>query len=783
MEKKRRKTILLVEDDQVTAIAESRMLEKNGYAVITASTGEEAVEIALGSDGIDIILMDIDLGPGIDGTRAGERILLKRNIPILFLSSHTEPGIVEKTEKITSFGYVVKNSGETVLLASIKMAFRLHEAYLLDEIKSSELESKNIKLNATNDELNATNEELEATNEELQATMEQLISTNEELEKLLVEHKNALDRLRENEYFLNRSQKIGKVCSFVLETPEPDVKTHWWRSSPAFDEIAGIDETYPRDALSVLKLIVEPDQMMQYIREQIFEKKGMFDLEYQLRRLSDGEVRWIHGLAEPIINEEGRVIRMIGTGQDITEQKRAIESLMQSEERYRAIFENTATANIIIAEDTTVLLANTNFARVMGYSREEIERRMSWTAFVCDEDIARMKSYHYKRREGDDTVPRYYEFTGKTRTGNNPYFYTSVSMIPGTTESIASLIDITSLKQAENAIRQSEERFRDLVMLLPETVFETDAGGRVQFVNQASFEQFGYSMDDVDRGLNIIEIVTPEDRKIAIANIEKIKRGEMSTLNEYTARRKDGSTFPVLVRTAAVHHNGRIAGLRGFLIDITDRKASERALEKMAEERHSLLKELQHRIKNNLSMIMHIIDLEAGSSKSSEVKAVLEGIKWRINSLAALYGLMFKSEIVNEVELGEYLKQIVGSLADIYQKERGAIRIEEQYSSMNVNTRDATAWGLIVNELLTNALKYAFPGNQAGMIKISLQTNDGETVFSVSDNGPGPSPDFDLKSSAGFGLLMIETLTGQLGGEFTFTRGSENVFSVRIPGR
>jgi len=102
---------------------------------------------------------------------------------------------------------------------------------------------------------------------------------------------------------------------------------------------------------------------------------------------------------------------------------------------------------------------------------------------------------------------------------------------------------------------------------------------------------------------------------------------------------------------------------------------------------------------------------------------------------------------------------------------------------MNVNTRDATAWGLIVNELLTNALKYAFPGNQAGMIKISLQTNDGETVFSVSDNGPGPSPDFDLKSSAGFGLLMIETLTGQLGGEFTFTRGSENVFSVRIPGR
>ncbi len=133
METPLQKTILLVEDDRLVAMLEKKTLEAAGYTVVTVSTGEDAVarlaqDERIDDERIDLVLMDIDLGPGIDGTEAAERILSQHDLPVVFLSSHTEPEVVEKTEGIGSYGYIVKNSGDTVLLASIRMAFRLHEA-------------------------------------------------------------------------------------------------------------------------------------------------------------------------------------------------------------------------------------------------------------------------------------------------------------------------------------------------------------------------------------------------------------------------------------------------------------------------------------------------------------------------------------------------------------------------------------------------------------------------------------------------------------------------------
>lgn len=122
-----RRKILLVEDEAVLALAESSILKKEGYEVSVAHSGEDAIG-RVGGDDFDLILMDIDLGSGMDGTQAAEEILKGREIPVVFLTSHTEPEVVAKTDRITSYGYVVKNSGATVLFASIKMAFRLHEA-------------------------------------------------------------------------------------------------------------------------------------------------------------------------------------------------------------------------------------------------------------------------------------------------------------------------------------------------------------------------------------------------------------------------------------------------------------------------------------------------------------------------------------------------------------------------------------------------------------------------------------------------------------------------------
>ncbi len=166
------KSILLVEDEMIIALMEKRQLEQQGYKVVHAPTGEQAIElIRNGQTKIDLVLMDINLGDGMDGTEAAAEILQILDIPLVFLSSHTEKDIVQKTEEITNYGYVVKNSGITVLDASIKMAFKLFQA------KQS--------IQAQRMDLEAAYEEMQVANEELMDSEQRLIQSEASIRKKL----------------------------------------------------------------------------------------------------------------------------------------------------------------------------------------------------------------------------------------------------------------------------------------------------------------------------------------------------------------------------------------------------------------------------------------------------------------------------------------------------------------------------------------------------------------------------------------------------------------------
>lgn len=147
MKDKEEKKILLVEDEAVLAMFEKMVLENYGYTVLIAHSGEEAVKMAGADLDIALILMDINLGKGIKGTEAAKRILEGRDVPVIFMSSHTEREVVEMTENITSYGYILKNSGGTVIAASINMAFRLFKAKQIEKEKELALLRKNRALN------------------------------------------------------------------------------------------------------------------------------------------------------------------------------------------------------------------------------------------------------------------------------------------------------------------------------------------------------------------------------------------------------------------------------------------------------------------------------------------------------------------------------------------------------------------------------------------------------------------------------------------------------------
>jgi PAS domain S-box-containing protein len=145
-------------------------------------------------------------------------------------------------------------------------------------------------------------------------------------------------------------------------------------------------------------------------------------------------------------------------------------------------------------------------------------------------------------------------------------------------------------QRAQDALRESEERFREMAEMMPQAVFETDITGKLTFANRKAFDNFGYSQQDFDRGVNSLDMLVPEDHQQAGENITKIMGGEEIGLNEYTALRKDGSNFPAMVHSATIVREGKTLGIRGFIIDITDRKKAEEERRRLETQFHQAQK-------------------------------------------------------------------------------------------------------------------------------------------------------------------------------------------------
>jgi two-component sensor histidine kinase len=198
-------------------------------------------------------------------------------------------------------------------------------------------------------------------------------------------------------------------------------------------------------------------------------------------------------------------------------------------------------------------------------------------------------------------------------------------------------------------------------------------------------------------------------------------------------------------------------------------------------EKETLLHELQHRIKNGLAMIAGMVELEIGRAEEKRMIGVLGNLKDRVDSISALYDLFAESGSSGRVDLREYLDAIVSSLSEAYSGGDELVRIERRIEAISIDVKGALAWGLIINELVTNALKYAFPTGEGGLIRVFL-TKSGDCVeLAVSDDGVGLPEGFDPERSGGLGLDIVRMMSAQLGGTLSFDRIGGTAFVVRVP--
>ncbi|KAA0003066.1 MAG: PAS domain S-box protein, partial [Thermoplasmata archaeon] len=267
------------------------------------------------------------------------------------------------------------------------------------------------------------------------------------------------------------------------------------------------------------------------------------------------------------------------------------KDVRESGEKYRAIFEATGTATVIIEEDTTISLANTEFEKLSGYSKKEIEGKKSWTEFVAKEDLERMKKYHHLRRINPNAAPRNYEFQFIDAEGNIKNIFLTVAMIPGTRKSVASLLDITERKKMEEALRESEKRIRSLVENANDAIYIISSEG-FEYVNPAFEELVGYTSKEIcSKDFNFWNIVHHEDMKLIKKREEARKRRkEIPSRYEFRIIAKDGKTKTVEATTVDIGEKGEIK-VMGILRDVTERREAEGELKKAYEEVERALKQ------------------------------------------------------------------------------------------------------------------------------------------------------------------------------------------------
>ncbi|RPI06903.1 MAG: PAS domain S-box protein [Ignavibacteriae bacterium] len=405
----------------------------------------------------------------------------------------------------------------------------------------------------------------------------------------ITERKRAEKTLRENEAKLQEAQRIAGMGHYVL-----DISTGLWTSSKMLDEIFGITKNTVRN-IECWESIIHPEdrnEMSRYLNDDVIRRRNPFNREYRIVRVNDGAVRWLHGLGNLEFGTEGQPLKMFGIIQDVTEKKRAEDTLRENEDRFRRIFEEGPLGMITSGPDFKFMKANTAFCRMTGYEEHELTS-LTFKDITHPEDLVK------------DIEPIQKLFTGELSIYRvvKRYIRKDKAVVWGTSTIsvvrdkhkrflyfIAMIEDITEHKRAEEALRESEEHFRSLAERSPNMIF-INCMGRVVFANKRCEEIMGYTKEEFyTRDFDIFNLTVPEYRDALRENFRRHQSGEEVPPLDYALVTRGGKRIETILSTKLIDYKNEKAIL-GIITDITDRKQTEEILRE-SEERYRRLFEL-----------------------------------------------------------------------------------------------------------------------------------------------------------------------------------------------
>lgn len=319
----------------------------------------------------------------------------------------------------------------------------------------------------------------------------------------------------------------------------------------------------------------------------------------------------------------------------------------------------------------------------------------------------------------------------------------------------------------------------NIMNTMAETLIVVDPEGNIRSANRATFDLLGYGEDELIG--KPFRTISGENQKDAVKELKNLTRQGVANDSERTYLTKDGREIPVRFSASLLKDgNGELKGVVCVAGDFTDHKQAEEQIKQSLREKEVLLQEIHHRVKNNMQVISSLLNLQSEYIKDKQVLGMFKESRNRIRSMTLVYEKLYQSKDLARIDLKEYLEALVNELFRFYRirPQKIALKIEAENVSLGVDY--AVPCGLIINELVSNSLKHAFPQGKRGEIRVSLRsTGEDELKLVVSDNGTGIPQDLDFRDTESLGLHLVRILAGnQLHGEIKLDRAGGTTFSI-----
>ena len=480
----------------------------------------------------------------------------------------------------------------------------------------------------------------------------------------------------------------------------------------------------------------------------------------------------------PIYDDNGKLAQVIGFGMDITARKEIEQRLMESEKLLSGILQTLPVAVFCkdIQNEFRFSLWNKKAEEIFGLTAEQCIGKDDYYFFPKeDADGYRKNDIEASKMLGVLDIPEEVVETEDRKaivhtqkiivrdTKGVPHFLIGVSE------------DITLRKEAEEKIKKSEEKYRSVVENAVDTIITFDKNGTIQFINHTR------SNTTVEKviGTSIYNFIPIESIDEVKQKIEKAFKNKISNTYELPIKHSDGTIVWYSTNFGPVFSGNEVSALTIIIRDITERKQDEEKIKQSLKEKEVLLKEVHHRVKNNLQIIISILNLQYANIKDKKTLELLRDVRSRIKAMSFIHELLYQASDFSNINFSEYLTSITTNLVYSYSPNK-TVDLKLDIDNVSLDLDRAIPCGLIVNELLTNALKYAFYEGKNDELSISLKESDGLITLIISDNGKGFPATIDYKKTESLGMQLVITLVEQLSGTISLDNSNGVKYTIKF---